>query len=611
MKLSKRNLSFIFMLLLCQMSFAQSFVTKASATTIGRNDVVQIDYIAEDVEVDQFVLPRFNKFTLVSGPNVSSSTSQIGNMVKQQVSYSVMLQPTTPGTFIIPGATALINNKPQRSNGVTIVVKSVEHIQGTAPPAQRSPQGSILDQMPFEEQVPANQYLKKGERAIDKIRNNIVVRLEVNKHSCYVGEPILATYKLCTRLRSKSKVVKQPQFTGCTVIELTGEQQDAHIERINGVEYNVFVIRKVELFPLEAGRLELPATSVENRVTFYDASRQNYRDLYYGAPSLPIDEQLVTLQNKTDFIDVKPLPPLPSVGASEFSGAVGNFDVMLSTGDQGITTNNTNHLFFTIQGQGNLQQVKAPAINWPKGIEIFDATEQMEDDKSTFPTKTRKTFSIPFVVDKKGDYTIPAVQFTYFDPNANKYVTKTTSGLLLRVAQGSKTIFSNPNKAASDNGFGFDERLYILLGAGLLAVIIGLVWFNRRPGAQLQPATKVPLMEDNPVEIKKPDSADYLYKIRELQPEQDSSTFYKKLCRNLHDYLKNKFEIEAGQLPFYIEQHPESAAELQQFKGLLDNCSLGMYTPAYTIEEAMQHRLLAIEVITRLERLESPYMPRS
>ncbi|MCW3107427.1 MAG: hypothetical protein JWQ09_1933 [Segetibacter sp.] len=603
MKVLKRNL-FIILLLLVKTSFAQSFITKASATTIGKNDVVQIEYIADDVAVDQFVLPRFNKWTVVSGPNLSSSTVQTGNVIKQQVSYSVMLQPNETGTLTIPGATALINNKPQRSNGVTIVVKNVDHLQGSAPPAQSAPRGSILDQLPFEDQVPANQYLKKGERAIDKIKNNIVVRLEVNKHSCYVGEPILATYKLCTRLRSKSKVVKQPQFSGCTVIELTGEQQDAHIEKINGIEYNVFVIRKVELFPLEAGKLELPATSVENRVTFYDGSHQNYRDLYYGAPSLPIEEQLVTLQNKTDVIEVKPLPPLPSIGSSDFSGAVGNFDVALSIGDEGLTTNNTNHLYFTVEGQGNLQQVKAPMIQWPKGIETFDATEQVEDDKTTFPVKTRKTFSIPFIVDKKGDYTIPAVQFTYFDANANRYINKTTSGLLLRVAQGRKTFLGISNKPNANDGF--DERLYIILGAAVIAVIIGLVWFNGRQKQQPQPTAKVPLTEDKPIEIKQPESSEYLYKIRELQPEPDSSSFYKLLCKNLHAYLHSKFKIEAGQLPFYIEQHPEHAAGLQLLKGLLDDCSLGMYTPVYTIEEAMQHRLLAIEVLCRLEKTQTP-----
>jgi hypothetical protein len=603
MKELKRNL-FIILVLLVQHSFAQSFVTKASATSIGRNDVVQIEYIAEDVAVDQFVLPKFNRWNVVSGPNLSSSTSQIGNVSKQQVSYSVMLQPTTHGTFIIPGATALINNKPQRSNGVTIVVKNVAHLPGSQHPSQTSPQTSILDQLPFQDQVPANQYLKKGEKAIDKIRNNIIVRLEVNKHTSYVGEPILATYKLCTRLRSKSKVVKQPQFSGCTVIELTGEQQDAHIERINGIEYNVFIIRKVQLLPLEAGKLELPATSVENTVTFYSAGHQNYRDLYYGAPPLPVEEQLVTLQNKTDVIDVKPLPPLPSAGNSDFSNAVGNFNVALSTGEEGLTTNNTNHLLFTVQGPGNLQQVKAPVMQWPKGIESFDATEQVEDDKAGFPVKTTKTFSIPFVVSKKGDYAIPAVHFTYFDPNANKYITKTTSGLLLRVAQGSKTFTGNVKNIAADNNLGFDERLYILLGAGLLAVVIGLVWFNRKPKMLAQPVAKVqlPVQQPQPVEIKRPESAEYLFKIRELQPEADSSSFYKSLCKNLHAYLHNECGIDAVQLPGYIQQHAESAAELQLLKELLDDCSLGMYTPVYSMEEAMQHRLLAIEVLCRLEK---------
>ena len=568
---------------------------------IGRNDVVQIEYVADNVSVDQFVLPRFDSWTVVSGPNLSSSTVQTGNSLKQQVSYSVMLQPNESGNLVIPGATALINNKPQKSNGVLIVVKDVAHLQNSAPPAANTPQPSILDQNPFEDQVPANQYLKKGERAIDKIKNNIVIRLEVNKHTCYVGEPILVTYKLCTRLRSTSKVVKQPQFSGSTVIELTGEQQEAHVERINGIEYNVFVIRKVELFPLEAGNLELPATSVENKVTFYDGSHQNYRDLYYGSPSLPVDEQVVTLENKKDVVVVKPLPPFASGSGADFSGAVGNFSVKLSIGDVGITTNNTNHLYFIVQGQGNLQQVKLPTIKWPKGIETFDATEQVEDDKTSFPVKTKKTFSIPFVVDKKGDYTIPSVQFTSFDANANKYVTKSTSGLLLRVAEGSKNIVTVTGQ--TDTVEGFDERLYILLGGAVVAIIIGLVWFNRAPKQPTKPAAKVAVVDEKPIVTKQPESTEFLYKIRELQPSPDSSAFYKSLCGNLHNYIKNKWGIEAGELTYYINQHPENATNLQPLKSLLDDCSLGMYTPVFTIEEAMQHRLIAIDILSRLEKV--------
>lgn len=593
---------FLFLVLLVKLSFAQTFVTKASATTIGKNDVVQIEYIAEDVSLDQFVLPRYDKWTLVSGPNLSSSTMQTGNIIKQQVVYSVMLQPNQTGSLEVPGATALINNKPQKSNGVNILVKNVEHLPSGSAPVQ-TPRTSLFDQFPFDDAVPANQYLKKGEKAVDKIKNNIIVRVEVNKHNCFVGEPILATYKLCTRLRSKSKVVKQPQFSGCTVIELTGDEPEAHVERIKGIDYNVFVIRKVELFPLEAGKLSLPPTTVENRVSFYDGSKMNFRDLYYGNP-VPLDEQLVTLQNKPDEVEVKALPPLPNVSNTDFSGGIGNFDVAVSIGDEGLTTNNTNHLYFTVEGEGNLQQVKAPFIKWPQGIETFDVTEKEEDDKNVFPMRTRRTFAVPFVVANKGNYTIPAIQFTYFDPGQSKYITKSSNALLLRVAQGHKSFFSSVGKSygSEDN---FNTRLYIILGGALVAVVVGLVWLNGRPKPQLQAAAKTPLPEIKPEAIKQPETSEYLFKIRELQPSADSSFFYKQLYKNLNGYLQIKFKIEPSQLPFYIEQHPDQATCLEKLKGLLDDCGLGMYTPVHTIEEAMQHRLLAIEVLNNLEKGQS------
>jgi preprotein translocase subunit SecG len=572
-----------------------------SATTIGRKDVLQIEYIAEDVVMEQFTLPRFNKWkwTVVSGPTLSSTTTQMGRVVKQQTIYSVMLQPNATGLITVPGATALINNKPMRSNVVIVQVKNLDHTGSSKPPVQ-TPKSSLFDQLPFEDEVPSNQYLKKGEKAIDKIKNNIVVRLEVNKRSCFVGEPILATYKLCTRLRSKSKVIKQPQFSGCTVVELTGDDQEQHIEKINGIEYNVFVIRKVQLVPLAVGPLVLPATSVENRVSFYNASNLSYRDLYYGNAKVPVDEQLVTLQNKLETIDVKPLPPFPFVGNTDFSGGVGSFEMDV-TGEGALTTNNTNQLIVTIKGEGNLQQVKPPVINWPKGLEPFEVKEHDEVDKSGFPVKSQKVFAFPFVADKKGSYTIPSAALTYFDPNSKKYVTKNTQSVTLQIAQGSKKIFGTSgivNDAAA-----FQNRLYILLGAGFLAIVIGLVWFNGKQKAQPHAAIPIVPKEESwkPV-VPQREASEFLYNIRELQPGVDSSFFYKLLCKNLHSYLSSKFNIVPGQLPFYLEQHPEKEVSLLQLKRLLDNCSLGMYTPVFTIEEAMQHRLDAIQVLSQLEK---------
>ncbi len=600
MKLLSKYL-FLLPLLFCKVSFAQSFITKVSAPAIGKNDVLQIEYEADNVSMEQFVLPCFDKWTVVSGPNLSSSTIQTGNIVKQQMVYSVMVQPNVSGLLTVPGATALINNKPQRSNTVMVLVKSVSHMAGNKPPAP-SPVSSLFDQLPVEDEVPANQYLKKGEKAVDKIKNNIVIRLEVSKHNCYVGEPVLATYKLCTRLRSKSKVVKQPQFSGCTVVELTEDDQNQHVEKINGIQYNVFVIRKVQLMPLEAGKLVLPQASVENKVSFYTASNLSYRDLYYTPQSAPAEEQTVTLQNKTETIDVKALPPLPSVGNADFSGAIGSFDAAVAIKENDITTNTTSHLLFVVEGMGNLQQVKTPAIKWPKGIEAFEATEQNEEDKSGFPVKYKKTFSFPFIANKKGNYTFPPVEFTYFDANANRYITKSTHAFTLPVSQAKKRFFRTVN--ASGDLKGFQNRLYVLLGVAVIATMAGLVWYNgkQKPKSSLLKETSK-ISEEKQEENKKPDASQFLYAIRDLQPDNESSLFYKELSKNLSLYIQSKFNIEPGQLPLYMEDQPENIMLLQQLKDLTDNCRIGMYTPVYTIEQAMQHRLEAIEVLSRLENV--------
>lgn len=589
-----------FLVLFNQIASAQSFITKVSATTIGKKDVLQIEYKADNASIDQFTLPHFSKWTVLSGPNLSSSTIQTGNVVKQEMSYSVMLQPTSTGILTVPGATALINNKPGRSNAVNVQVKTIDHLPGIQPQGQPSA-SSLFDQIPFEDEVPSSQYLKKGEKAIDKIRNNILIKLEVNKRSCYVGEPILATYKLCTRLRSKSKVVKQPQFNGCTVIELTGEDQNQHVEKINGTDYNVFVIRKVQLVPLEAGTLVLPQTSVENRVSFYDASQLSYHDLYYSPPTTPSEEQVVTLQNKSETVNVKALPPVPAVGNETFSGAVGSFDVAVGPEEKLLTANNTNHLLFVASGQGNLEDVKSPEIKWPKGIEVFDAAEQDEQEKLNFPVKSKKTFSFPFITSKKGNYTIPSVEFTYFDADQNKYITKATRPVLLKIAEGNKNIFSNIIR--QNQADGFQNRLYLILGAAFTAVLVGVIWFNGKSKPSPTPAQRVAVPEKKVAEVdKKTDTSVFIFNVRELQPENSDSGFYKKLYQILEAYVAAKYNINMSGMPSFIDAHQEQSFYLHQLNDLADNCKLGMYTPAFTVSEAMHHRLQAIDILTSLEK---------
>ena len=91
------------------------------------------------------------------------------------------------------------------------------------------------------------------------------LRVEVDKQSCFVGEPLVATYKLYTRLKSESNMTKNPSFNGFSVLDLQlPNDMSSTVEKYEGKEYNVYVIRKVQLYPLLAGELELGIAEIEN-----------------------------------------------------------------------------------------------------------------------------------------------------------------------------------------------------------------------------------------------------------------------------------------------------------------------------------------------------------
>ncbi len=588
---------FFVIILCCDVSvFGQTFTTQAEVKIMGKKDVLQVSYVADNVSIKQLAMPKFSNWMVVSGPDISTNTIVVNGSMKQSTTYTVLLQPVATGKIVVPGATALINDKPRQSNSLFIEVKNEDHLLSSAnPPSQPASQTSLFDLFPTEDELPTGQFLKKGESAINKIKNNIVVRLELSKTKCFVGEPILATYKLCTRLKSKSKVIKQPMFSGCTVVELTDSEMSSHIEKINGLEYNVFVIRRVQLIPLNTGALVLPEAQVENKVSFYDGSKMNYRDLFYDQSRVPVEEQTVTLTNKPQTVEVKSLPPAPV----SFSGAIGSFNISISTNNQALTTTNNNNLIIAVNGVGNLQNMKPLAINWPKGLEGFEPQENIEYEKSSLPVQVSKKNIFSFIADKKGIYIIPSVPFIYFDPAKEKYLTKATSSLAIQIIPGNKNIIKVPVLSEITS---LQNSWYIIAGTVVLGLLIVFFWFNARKKTKIEePKAIEKVITQKEVEPTK-ESLDYLFQIRLLEPYSGGANFYKKLLKNIQAFLQEKYGIDSTQIPTYITEHPSLAEELQELKELTEKCNLAMYTP-FAMDEAMQDRLKAIEVITKLQQV--------
>src|SRR6201999_3240685 len=93
--------------------------------------------------------------------------------------------------------------------------------------------------------------LKPGENIRDKVRKNLFVKVQVDRNTCYVGEPIVATYKLYSRLNAESRVTKRPSLNGFSVYDMIDPGADAvSVEKLNGKAYTVHTIRKTQLIPL-------------------------------------------------------------------------------------------------------------------------------------------------------------------------------------------------------------------------------------------------------------------------------------------------------------------------------------------------------------------------
>jgi len=431
---------------------------------MGREDVLQVEYeVSGTANITDFTEPRFTQWKLVSGPSYSTEQIITNGKTESKTSYVYLVQPRGSGNFQLPAAMVTADGRRMNSGTATITVKQAAHVPGVSqaaanPMLQMFPEESTLS----DEQIDRASVLHNGETPAGKIKGNLFVTVTASKTRCVVGEPILVTYKLYTRLRSQSKVSEQPSFKGCSIYEMTSDDIYSHVETFNGKQYKTYIIRKVQLFPLQAGDISLGTASVDNTVSF---SRDG---------AAPLVEKL-TLSNPPMSIHADPLPTAGKPAA--FTGAIGKFNISASVAKQVDTAGDNNSLEIQITGAGSFQATECPSINWPTGVQAFEARTKDDINKLDFPASGSKTFTIPFVVSGTGQCIIPPVNFSYFDPEEHLYKTVHTDSIAIQVAPALKNNL-DPSKLSGD--ISNRKYIWIVVVIALLAGI-SLFWMYRQP----------------------------------------------------------------------------------------------------------------------------------
>lgn len=569
-----------------------------SKTVVQQNESFQLQFVIEGVnKIDDFTPPSFRNFEQLSGFDQTNGWTWVNGSLSEYITYTITLRPKIKGRLPIASAIVKANGKTATSSPIVIFVKEANATKQT------------------EEERP-DYYLMPGENIKDKIAKNLFIKATIDKHSCYVGEAVLATFKLFTRLDSESKIVKRPSLNGFSVVDM--EQPETGIfskEMYNGQLYNCYLIRKVQLFPLQSGQLTIEPVEVENLVrmirararstketnTWLDAVMEKVKEAEYNNGDV-IQETIIL---KSDSLKVNVLD-LPEKNKPEsFDGAVGNFSMQASLLNKTIAANDFATLRVVIKGKGNLPMITAPTVHWPSGVDSFDAKLGEEIDKHNAPISGTKTFDIPFAVSKAGLFTIPKINFTYFDEQTKTYHTISSDSLQLNVtaAVKRKTPVFNDEPVVKE---GLPRWVWVAgVGSGLLVLIAGIFFVQHKKEKKAQQKTIVPQQVEEDIQPQKTMDA-YLqpavYVLQGLHPKQ----FYTLLLQGVQDFLIERLDLQTKnisntQLVQALQQKnwPDLATQFQQ---LSQACELAVFSPMEITDDREQLMLQSKELMQQVDK---------
>lgn len=585
----------LFVLLLSSITLTAQikFSATLNPSVISRNEVTTIRFVLENAgDIQGLTPPSFKNFELISGPIQESGMSSINGSVTNYLAISFVFKTSKPGKFSIPGAVAIVSGKKYTSNSVQLTVKNQLSPNPNSNLAA-TPYGGL-----YSESKPSNTFkdyiFKTGEDVASKVAKNMQLRLEVNKKTCYVGEPIIAAYKLYTRLKSESKLTQNPSFNGFSVIDLQApDVTESGIEKLNGRDYNVYTIRKAQLYPLQDGNIELEVAEIENNIQFIREAYANrnagqFADIFEDfanatVPPEAVIDQTVFLKNKPVNIIVKPLPEAGKPPG--FKGAVGDFQIESGLESDRFAAGKSGKLVVMLSGSGNLQLVNPPQINWPAGYESFDVKTSDILSLTSVPVSGKKIFEYPFTIDVPGKYTFPAITFDYFDPAEKSYKTLQTNPISFTVTNEiiAKAMKSMPDSTDYKKVVFkriFYDRTWLVAIIALL-IITGLIFYFRSENIKQKKQQALTRDRQNIESIIKTsviNQANPLTESEKCLGQDDCGQFYGVLLGEVKQFLAHKLDIRPEDL------NNKKIAEKMDAKGISNETVLSLQQLLHELE---------------------------
>ena len=568
-----------------------------------------------------FTAPSFEGFTVVGGPftSTSSSIQMVNGSVTRTTtnSYTFALQAYKEGTFRVGSAS--LNVKGTKITSEPFDIKVVPDDGSHA-----APSGGGASSGQSQAQQNTNDPQVSGK--------DLFLRVVPSKKSAYVGEQVVLTYKLYTKVPVSSlSVVKASSYAGFWTKDIsdnTGGTLRQSSEYINGIEYTSAEIQKVVVAPQRAGKLTLDPMVIEciaqirrenNRQRSMDPFEEFFNDPFFNRNITNVKKELTS---NSFVLEVKSLPEANK--PASFAGAVGNYNFKSDIDMTELKTNEAFTLTYTVSGTGNIELLQMPEPVFPPDFEVYDPKISTSTDVTANGLSGTKKAEYLVIPRRAGSFTVPAVEFSFFNPSNGAYQTLSSKPYEIQVEKGRDDegggiyasnqedikylgndirhiMTGDPRLRPQRSAFFGSSAYYVALLALLLAFILLLILLKNREKMEKDTAATRNRKADKVARGRLKRAAQFL-------KEKDQDKFYVEMSQALWGYIADKLGIERSKLSMdtVSETMKEKSVpdELtQQFVDTLNSCEFARFAPGSAEEKMDDLYQRGIEVISKAEKV--------
>lgn len=364
-----------------------SFKAEADRKAIAVGESLQVGFFIEadaaDYSIDSpMKYPDYKGFRLV-GENKTQHVEYAKGKALVQDGIILIFTPETDGKLKIGSAKITINGK-------TYTTKPIEIEVSKSTPTAITNRSN------------ANQ--------------PVFLQTNVSNTNPYINEQVNLTVKMYSRdlgLLNRKRNFRQGKLEGLSPKMVTSRPETIKQEMVSGKPYFSEEIVKYNLFPQRPGRIEIDPFSVDILVSGI-----------YGTEAYEIKSNPIVITAKD----------LPTEGKpSNFVGAVGDYKLKTSINKKELAVNESANLNIEISGKGNFNTVIIPEIKTPKNLETYAPKKKNNFKALEDGMKGSVSTEVVVVPEYGGDYTIAPVEFSYFDPEKEKYITLKSDAMKLSV----------------------------------------------------------------------------------------------------------------------------------------------------------------------------------